>query len=36
MDYNNDSAIKKKRKRNKGKKIKSDTITTPELRIMSK
>lgn len=37
MDYNDDSAVKKKRKRNKGKKIKSDaTLSTSELRIMSK
>jgi len=38
IESNNDTlVIKKKRKRNKGKKVKSDaTTTTPELRIMSK
>lgn len=36
FDHEN-SGLKKKRKRNKGKKIKSDTtLTSPELRIMSK
>lgn len=38
VEFNNDNSIvKKKRKRNKGKKTKSETnLTTPGLRIMSK